>query len=235
MHKIISNMRLFLGMMGLIAANLSATVYDTPSGSSGSNGPLSAEASITAGPGTITVVLYNLETNIRSAGQAVSGITFNVLGLSSRTLGLSSLGETINPSSHSAYTLVNTTDPLSHWTAALSSGKVAITTVPGTSEKPNEMIIGPPNGSNIYSNINRGFTNFDPYVLNSATFTITDPAFTSESVISNVVFNFGTGPDTFVGAMEVPEPTTVSILTLALLGIVLLTYQRSQQRKKTSG
>ena len=58
----------------------------------------------------------------------------------------------------------------------------------------------------LYSDANSGIIGHDPSVLGSATFTFTIPGVTSSSAISDVVFEFGTGPDGHLSGTMGPPP-----------------------------
>jgi hypothetical protein len=75
---------------------------------SGKDGALAAKADFSIGNGTITVVLTNLQTDIGSAGQAISGLTFTASGL--KGLSLSSYsGNVISVNSDGSITDFGTT------------------------------------------------------------------------------------------------------------------------------
>jgi hypothetical protein len=57
--------------------------------------------------------------------------------------------------------------------------------------------------------------------LGSATFTITIPGVSSGSVISDVVFQFGTGPDTFLSVTVPDNGGTIALLGLGLTCVAL--------------
>ncbi len=95
------------------------------------------------------------------------------------------------------------------------------------------MIIGPDNkggvsGAGLYSNANSSITgNHNPNTIGSATFYLNIAGVTVDSTISSVKFLFGTGPDGSesgpnVGvvppSVTVPEPATLSLAGMALLG-----------------
>jgi hypothetical protein len=97
------------------------------------------------------------------------------------------------------------------------------------------LIIGPANGSSGYSDANGSITGgngqgnnpHNPFLFGTASFTITAPGVTADSVINNVVFSFGTSEGNNVpgggGGGNVPDGgTTVLLLGAALSGLGLL-------------
>lgn len=175
--------------------------------------PVNAEATFTPGAGTIEVDLTDLLANPISSGQTLSGISFNVTGLSGSASLASSSGNVANIGSDGSYTPVAANSIAPHWGIA---GSVTLSTIGIVGGQPSDLIIGPDDqgkldGSGKYSNANSGLANFNPYVLGTGHFEITAPGVTADSVISGVVFTFGTD------ATPVPEPTTLIAGLLLLL------------------
>src|SRR5215469_15371124 len=63
-------------------SNAYASLYFTPAGASVPDGAVSAEASVTLGNGTMTIVLTDLLQNPTSVGQTLSGFEFHATGTS---------------------------------------------------------------------------------------------------------------------------------------------------------
>lgn len=198
-------------------------LYFTPAGAQVPDGSVAAEASITLGAGTITIDLTDLLANPRSVGQTLSGISFNVTGLSGSPSLSTASGIITTVQSGGSYTPSASAVALSHWGVADSVNLSAIGIV---GHQPYDLIVGPDDkgmldGSGKYSNANKGFANFNPYVLGTAHFVINAPGVTADSVLSDVTFEFGTEP-TFV---PVPEPTTMIAALLLLLPFGASTMQ----------
>ena len=216
-----------LGM--LLAAGVQANTIDftTPSGSSDSDGPVSAEAIVTAIAGGVTVTLNDFLQNPKSAGQLVSGLEFNITDTTGGASVGGSSGILATIGSGGSYT-PGTATSLSHWAASLSGSTVTLTTLSGG--QPNQMIIGPDSaggfaGLGLYNNANASIHNFNPSVLGTATFTLSIPGVTALSTISGVNIEFGTGPEGIIGT---PPPSvadggsTVALLGIALLGVTFV-------------
>jgi len=207
----------------LTAASTRANTIDftTPAGTSSSDGPLSAEAVLTAGSGQVTITLTDLLANPTSAGQLISGVVFDITGATG--LGtVSGSGKLATIAANGSYTTPVSASSLTHWADTMSGSTFTLTTLSGS--QPNQMIIGPDNGSGKFSNANASIINFNPTVLGSASFTLSIPGVTSASTISNVRIEFGTGPDTVVGTPPtVPDGgSTVALLGMALCGFGLV-------------
>jgi hypothetical protein len=93
----------------------------------------------------------------------------------------------------------------------------------GTQTAPTHTIIGPPGGGNTYSDANNSITGngaHNPFLNQSATFTITGTGLTADTTITGATFSFGTAPgNDVVGVVSVPEPSS---LVLGLVGLSLI-------------
>jgi hypothetical protein len=91
----------------------------------------------------------------------------------------------------------------------------------------------------IYTNLNNGFDNFNPYVIGPATFTLALSGVTANTTVTSATFSFGTGPDTFLSGTctsgctsppppppppprVIPEPGTLLLLGSTLVGFGIL-------------
>ena len=201
--------------------------FTTPSGSSGTDGPLSAEAIVTVtASGQVTVTLKDLLENPKSAGQLVSGVLFDITGATGAGT-VAGTGKLITLGSGGSYTVPGSASSLTHWASSLSGSTIDLTALGGS--QPQQMIIGPDDADSLtgvgkYSAANSSIDNFNPSVLGSASFTLTIPGVTSGSMISNVRIQFGTGPETTLGApTPVPDGgSTVALLGFSLFSIALL-------------
>ncbi len=220
--------------------------YQTPSGSlDSSSEPINAQAVFTLGNGTVTIELINLQANPTSAGQLISGLNFNITGsTSSGSLSDVNSGDITYISSGGSYSTI-TPDSLTRWKAKETGSTVNLSALGGG--QPDHLIIGPDNagdldGTGKYNKANASIYNFLPVVLGSAYFTIAINGVTTNSVLSNVQFQFGTKPDTTIigqvvpnapNPVPVPEPTTViaGVLLLAPLGLQTLRTLRTNRRR----
>src|ERR1700751_3844768 len=69
-----------LAALAAVSTRANPVDFITPAGSSGSDGPLSAEALLTPVSGGVTVTLTDLLANPTSAGQLISGVVFDITG-----------------------------------------------------------------------------------------------------------------------------------------------------------
>jgi hypothetical protein len=181
----------------------------------GGDGPESASATITTGVGTVTVALSSLIANPTAAGQLVGGIQINLGGGVPATASLSSqTGTLINIASGGTVTPVagNPT----HWGATVSGGTIFLATAgtgtPGGS--PINLIIGT---AATYPAANPSITGRNPQIQGTGNFILTTAGVTASTPISSAVFEFGTGPDSTLPGVKVPESFSLPDWCLLLL------------------
>ena len=109
---------------------------------------------------------------------------------------------------------------IDEWSLIPPSGTGAFTLTALNGGQPDYMIIGGTVGTTLYPNANNGIGNFNSYLQSTATFTISGN-FANGATLSNIVFSFGTGPETFIPG--VPDGgTTVALLGLAMIGLAAI-------------
>jgi hypothetical protein len=170
----------------VLASTASAAVFIV-SGTSGGN-PVSAEAVVTAGAGTLSIDVTNTVANFNRSSQAIRGIEIDFEIDPTSFLTFTADGQLANISTNAnpdTATLISG-EP-TRWTAALGGG-VLLLDVGGN--QPRHMIAGAvPIG-----NANAGVGNFNPYLLGTGFFDLTfAPGFTPH--VTSISFLFGTGPD----------------------------------------
>jgi hypothetical protein len=203
-------------------------VYDTPSGSSTGGQPVNTQATFTDVGNTLTVTLNNLQANPTSVVQALSGLffTFNT-GQTSGTLSSSS-GTERTIAGNGTYTDGSAVS--TGWLVQNNvSGGLGLNVLGGAG--PAHLIIGPPGSGGVYSNANSSIAGngpHNPFLDQSATFTLTVPGLTSSSRINGVTFAFGTTAGTNnVAGVVVPEPASLVLFGLGIgcLGLMALRRQ----------
>jgi hypothetical protein len=256
--------RLVLFSFALVAVALCARseavggVVFTASGHD-NDGSVSATIEFTAVAGGLDVTITNTATGSIAKGQAVSGFSFNVSGFSVPTGftelkggnlvtsgTLDSLGSW-TATTGTAFDDVDSTAPfnlIDHWgfQTTGSNGLVATAGSPTASGNPLYMIL-PSTGTvadgNALSN-----SNFDPFVIGPADFFLTVPGMTASTVLgqysfSNVIIEFGTGPDTsptatYTGMRPTasPAPEPMSLVVWSILGTfgACYAFRRNRQR-----
>ena len=196
--------------------------FMTPGGASVDDGPVSASATFVTGTNSVQVTLTNLLSNPTSAGQLLSDIFFIAGGLTSGTGSKS-------PSTASYITVADdgTTSAATGpavWELTNSAGTYHLNGLFGKGAGgtgPHDLIIGPPGVGGTYSNANgsiAGNEPHNPFINQTATFTLALAGATSSTVISDVIFSFGTEEGSNVAA--VPIPAAVWLFGSGLIGLI---------------
>jgi hypothetical protein len=215
----------------LTPAYAGSITYITPAGATAGGQPVDASATLTTSSGSLSLTLTNLEANPTSVVQNLSDIQFTVgnggsLTGSSQT-GASSQELTVNGDGSFSIGANLTTVPAVGWvyTTTSSTGTLDVLQGPGHAG-PAHLIIGPPGPGGTYSNANGSIAGngpHNPFLNQSASFTITAPGISADTTITAVTFSFGTteGANLVPGVpvTGIPEPSS---LVLGLIGFGLV-------------
>jgi PEP-CTERM motif len=228
----------FAAVLSLGIADANAVVVTGSGTTNGTGVSVSAQATITLDSTTdiLTVVLQNLQAGITTSGQALSGIFFDMSGVTGSS-GFTQAGSLVNVATGGAET--STSGNPDHWVGGNSGTSIFIDTVPGLNgNQQKDMIIPTSLGS-----VNNGFDNFNPYIAGNGTFTLQLAGATAASLITDVVFEFGTCDPTActipgrsgpfpVG--PVPEPSTWAMMILGFFGVGFMAYRRKSHKNQMS-
>ena len=209
-------------------AHAESITYFTPLGSTTGGGPVNAEADFTTAAGSNTITLKDLQANPKDVAQLVSDLSFTVGNGGSLTgstqTGASSQELTVNGNGTFSIGANLTTVAAVGWvyTTTSSTGTLDVLQGPGHAG-PAHLIIGPPGGPT-YANANGSIAGngpHNPFLNQSATFTITAPNVSADTTITAATFSFGTteGASLIPGVPTVPEPSSL-VLGLVGLGVV---------------
>ena len=212
-------------------AHAGSITYVTPSGSTTGGGPVNAEADFTTAAGSITITLKDLQANPKDIAQLLSDLSFTVGNGGSLTgsaqTGASSQELTVNGNGTFSIGANLTTVAAVGWvyTTTSSTGTLDVLAGPGHAG-PAHLIIGPPGGPT-YANANGSIAGngpHNPFLNQSATFTITAPNVSADTTITSATFSFGTteGAILIPGVPTVPEPSTIvhGLVGLGLVGSI---------------
>ena len=210
-----------------MAAHAGSFTFDTTPGATESGGnPVDAQAVFTTTAGQVSVTLYNLLVNPTTVAQNLSDFLFTLSGTTSLGSLASSSGQEITvagPGSTTGSTVAT------GWSFTSPSTGSYLLNVLGTAIGPAHTIIGAP-GTGGYTNAKgsiAGNTPHNPFLNQSATFTMNITGVNADTTISNVFFSFGTASGNDVSGCLVDGPactsfTTPEPLSLSLVGGGLL-------------
>ncbi len=230
MRKSLWIMLAILVVIGAPIAHADTVTFDTPPGSTTSGGPVDATATFTTGNGTLSITLTDLQANPTDVAQLLSDLSFTLSnGATTGTISSSS-GQEITVSGNGTFTIGSTVD--TGWTLNSTATGLQLDVL-GTPTGPSHLIIGPPDGSNVYSNANGSIAGngpHNPFLNGSATFLLDIAGVTADTTIDSATFSFGTteGADLVPGTpgTPVPEPTSLALLAAGLLSVVFLRRKR---------
>jgi MYXO-CTERM domain-containing protein len=202
-----------------------------------------ALGNFTSSAGSLVITLFNLEANPTDIAQAISDVSFTVGNgsLTGATLSSSS-GQAITIASNGTFTLGESA--ATGWVFGTSGGGAdgSLDVLGAGGVGPTHLIIGPPGTGGTYSNANGSIAGngpHNPFLDQSATFTITGSGITANTTITAATFSFGTTANdqanTVVGVPHsfVPEPSSLvlSVSGLGLLGLVGICRSRRRRHK----
>ncbi|MGA2270526.1 MAG: hypothetical protein ABSH44_18795 [Bryobacteraceae bacterium] len=229
---------LMLALGGLLLATrlpASQFLFSTQSGAvnPADKTPVAATALFTVSNGQLQITVQNTEVDLKSESAALAEVTFQV----SQILTSPSMTSSAELATVKWYKSFTTTSPTSTGWSLTENGST-VTLCDACTSSPVHTMIGPPNSSTgKYTSADSTITggSHNPFLFESAGFTINSQALTVDAVISNVKFYFGTttgheGYLTGVGGLEVPEPSTIRLVAGGVLLLALAGCRRKSFR-----
>jgi hypothetical protein len=213
-----------IALMCAVAAHANTSTYQIAG---------EARAVVTTGTNSISITLTDLYVNPLDIGQNLSAFYFTTSVAPSTDSISTSSATAINIASGGAYTGAGTVAP--GWALTLLSGVTKLDDLGAGGAGPAHTIVGAPDGSNVYSNANSSIAHtgdpHDPFLQETATWTLTETGITSATTISDVFFQFGTtdGTNDVPGTLvATPEPEAAWMFLVAGASLILLLPSQSR-------
>jgi len=209
------------------ASYASSIEFDTPAGAT-TSGPVSDKAIITTSAGQITIEVVDLLVNPTDVAQLISGFFFTL----SNAPG--TLPATVVPSASDVlidnHAATADGSAIQTWAVTKAGNTVTVDDLNGG--QPKELIIGPGPYSNANGSID-GNSGHNPFINQTATFTISASGVTANTTITGFSFDFGTTEGVHVAGDPVSSSPEESTIVLTSSGALLILLSRLRRRQKT--
>jgi len=214
-----------MGLASTVAAQASTSYTFTDTGH--------ASAVLTFGNGTITITLTDLYVNPNDVSDNLSGFSFKTNVTPTTDSISSSSAASVDVASNGTYTNTGTIAP--GWGLTLTGAVTKLDDLGYAG--PSNTIVGAPNSGNVYSN---GCCSIDgngahnPFLYETATWTLAEAGVAPSTTVSDVSFMFGTTegakvePGTLTSTTTTPEPATEAMV---LGGLALIFAGRKYRQR----
>jgi len=209
-------------------AHATFTFFNTPAGSTVTDGPVNASVSFTTLTNEVQITLQNLGTDPRSVGQNLSALTFTLDSGQHTGSIISSLGLERVVSGNGTYS--DGSNVSAGWVLLGVGSSLQLDVLTGSGHAgPAHTLIGSPDASNRYDNANASIAGNKPhnaFLAGPVTFDLSVPGVTSASKVSAARFQFGTTDGSnhvMTQSSAVPEPGTLGVI---IIGTALSLFRR---------
>ncbi len=229
-------MRLLRSLLAVCAIVAASTVAAQASTSYTYQVAGQASATITLDTNRITITLTDLYVNPTSVAQNLSAFWFTTSVDPSSVSISSSSAAAITVASNGSVTSAGTIAP--GWALTEVSAVTRLDDLAAGASGPSDTIIGAPGPGGVYSNGNGSITGngpHNPFLSQSASWTLSEIGVNAATTISNVYFMFGTAENAGVAGSRVsatPEPSTFTMVFGALA--IFLGARRAKRQPSLS-
>jgi hypothetical protein len=213
------------------AAQATAITFCTPPGATVPDGantrPVDACADFTTSNDQLTITLTNLLADPRNIIQAISDLFFTLDDTSLGSGTVTGSGQEVTINADGTFVLGSTAP--AGFVLSGTGGSYLLDVLAGPGHAgPAHLIIGPPNTTTgIYTNANASIAGngpHNPFLNQTADFTIALTGVSADTVVTSATFSFGTTAGVNVPGVPqptpgVPEPGTLVLLAAGLLGL----------------
>jgi hypothetical protein len=216
-------------LVTLQTASANTETFTTSIGATTSGGSVDAQAVFTFSLNTISITLDNFESDPTDVAQGLSALLFTVSPAETSGTLTSSSGIPRSIDKNGVYS--DSAAIPTGWILSNSGGTFNLDDLGGAG--PSNLVLGSFGASNTYDNANgsiAGNKPHNPFLADSATFTLTINGVTESSSVSSVKFQFGTtdGHDR-VCAVPTPEPAPLAMLAIGLISFGGFQWSRRQR------
>jgi hypothetical protein len=212
--------------LSLVSLNAATITYTTPSGSTDNSGDaVNASAVFTTSNGVLQITLNDLQPNIKDAGQLLTDLEFTLSVGGTNTL-VSSSGKTITVNAGGP-TTAGSTGPTG-WGFGIHGSDLILCSICGNSTlstpesdpRSSGGLIGPGPYTSANPSI-AGNGPHNPFIDETATFTIDNALINSDTRVTSATFSFGTtfGDDVAGRTGSAPEPLTCALTGAGFVGL----------------
>jgi hypothetical protein len=190
---------------------------------------LGGHVTLTSGAGTVTIALSDTLATPTSLANLLSDLAFSVTGgqtVSSTNYTTTANFITLSDGNATSTSGPGTTNPWTLSSTTLNGGAGYLFTGLNGGDQTRTLIIGPVSSSICQPTKcpdGLGNANFNPYINQSATFTVAIAGVTSASTFSNVGFSYGTAGE----ITTIPIPAAAWLFVSGLVGLVGIARRRN--------
>ncbi|HEX7360975.1 MAG TPA: hypothetical protein VF283_10835 [Bryobacteraceae bacterium] len=221
--------KFILGAVAVLSIGGTLTLADTitfgtPSGATAGGESVSAQAVVTTGNGTLTIILSNNTSPFLDSGQLLSDFSINLSNGDVSSVTGTGSGHLVDVGANGVVTDqgTGTTNDVG-WNLDANGSTLTLDGLNGAVNTPKYLVLGAPCASGAYCQANGSIANnpgHNPFIEGPLTFSLSITGVTANTTFSDAVFSFSTTPNVTVdGITVVPEPADFALVAFGLLAL----------------